>query len=249
MKKILIVVIALCCFLIAKAQNMPNDFVDLGTLDKSILLDIRYASIHNFVGDKIDGYLAPKCILTKRAADGLVRAQKYFLKLGYSLKMYDCYRPQRAVDHFVRWAKDLSDLRMKDEFYPNLAKINLIPEYIAAKSGHSRGSTFDLTLVAMPPKAQEVFDPENLKDCRAPVKDRFGDNSIDMGTGYDCFDPLAHTDNPVMSAAILKNRHLLVDALAQFGFSNYTAEWWHFTLKNEPYPNTFFNFPIKSLSH
>lgn len=228
---------------IAKAE-IPSDFADLASLDKSILMDIRYATSHNFIGDKVDGYLAPKCILTKRAADGLVRAQKAFLKLGFTLKMYDCYRPQRAVNHFVRWANDLSDVRMKNEFYPNLAKSDLIPEYIASKSGHSRGSTFDLTLVALPPKPQEVFDPGNLRDCRAPFDSRFGDNSIDMGTGYDCFDPLAHTDNPAMSAAILKNRHVLVDTLAQFGFSNYAAEWWHFTLKNEPYPNTFFDFPI-----
>ncbi|MPY63015.1 M15 family metallopeptidase, partial [Streptomyces spongiae] len=128
----------------------PEDFVALGTVDPTILEDIRYFTRHNFVGERVDGYQQPLCILTRPAAEALHKAQTELLRQGYTLKVYDCYRPQRAVDHFVRWAKDLDDQRMKTEFYPQVDKTRLFTDgYIAEKSGHSRGSTMDLTLVKL----------------------------------------------------------------------------------------------------
>ncbi|HEY3464004.1 MAG TPA: M15 family metallopeptidase, partial [Amycolatopsis sp.] len=166
------------------------------------------------------------------------------------LKVYDCYRPQRAVDHFVRWAKDLADEKMKAEFYPNVAKDRLFADgYIAEKSGHSRGSTMDLTIVKLPPRPQRPYIPsEPLKPCFAPQGERFGDNMVDMGTGFDCFDPLAHTDNPAITGVARQNRDLLKNTMAAAGFRNLPEEWWHYTLNGEPFPDTYFDFPVSRRS-
>lgn len=228
----------------------PADFVALGDVDPSILSDIRYITPHNFIGDPVDGYLAPVCILTRPAAEALARAQQDFVERGYTLKVYDCYRPQRAVDDFVSWALDLPDQRMKPEFYPRVDKSTLFDDgYIAARSGHSRGSTLDVTLVALPARGEASYLPgQPLVDCTAPQPIRFGDNSIDMGTGFDCFDTLAHTADPRIDGAAAKNRLLLTEGLEREGFVNYDKEWWHFTYKpavqGEPYPDTYFDFPV-----
>ena len=155
---------------------------------------MRYLTPHNFIGRRIPGYRENVCLLTRPAAEALKRVQAAVRAKGYTLKVYDCYRPQRSVDAFVAWAKDLSDRRMKAEFYPRVRKQVLFKEgYIASQSGHSRGSTVDLTLVKLPPRRQERYHRgDRLRDCAAPARRRFRDNSIDMGTGYDCFDPLAH---------------------------------------------------------
>ncbi|MGW4057200.1 M15 family metallopeptidase [Amycolatopsis sp. NPDC004747] len=221
-------------------------FVALSDVAPSILQDIRYDTRHNFVGRRIDGYRQPLCILTRQAADGLRKAQARLVRQGYTLKVYDCYRPQRAVDHFVRWAKDLADEKMKAEFYPNVAKDRLFADgYIAEKSGHSRGSTMDLTIVRLPPAFQRPYLPgEPLKACFAPRDQRFPDNTVDMGTGYDCFDPLAHTDNPAITGVARQHRDLLRSTMAAAGFRNLPEEWWHFTLNGEPFPDTYFDFPV-----
>ncbi|KUI30309.1 D-alanyl-D-alanine dipeptidase [Mycobacterium sp. IS-1496] len=234
---------------VASAQpepTAPADFVSLGDVDPSILLDIRYVTPHNFTGAPVDGYRAPLCLLTRPAADALRRAQQEFTAQGYSLKVYDCYRPQRAVDQFVAWANDLPDQRMKAEFYPRVDKTRLFADgYIADNSGHSRGSTVDLTLVALPAREQLPFLPgQPLVDCAAPVSQRFGDNTIDMGTGYDCFDTLAHTLDPRVQGEQLKNRLLLKEGLEEQGLVNYEKEWWHFTFKPQTYPDTYFDFPV-----
>ncbi|MEU7784131.1 M15 family metallopeptidase [Amycolatopsis sp. NPDC049159] len=228
------------------AQATSPGFVALSDVAPSILQDIRYATPHNFVGRRVDGYLAPSCLLTRQAADGLRKAQQRLRKRGYTLKVYDCYRPQRAVDHFVRWAKDLADEKMKAEFYRDVAKDRLFAEgYIAEKSGHSRGSTMDLTLVRLPPRFQRPYVPgERLEPCFAPRDQRFPDNTVDMGTGYDCFDPLAHTDNPAITGVARENRDLLRSTMAAAGFRNLPEEWWHFTLNDEPFPDTYFDFPV-----
>jgi D-alanyl-D-alanine dipeptidase len=165
-----------------------------------------------------------------------------------SLKIYDCYRPQRAVDHFVRWAKDIGDMRMKAEFYPDVDKKVLFKDgYIAEKSGHSRGSTVDLTIVRLPvPKQAEYTPGQPLKDCRLPEGKRFKDNGIDMGSGFDCFDPLSHTANPKAGSEQQKNRLLLKSIMEKNGFKNYENEWWHYTLKDEPFPKRYFDFPISA---
>ena len=228
----------------------PADFVSLSDVDPTILYDIRYATPHNFTGDPVDGYLAPMCILTRTTAEALHRAQREFLEQGLALKVYDCYRPQRAVDDFVGWAQDLPDQRMKAEFYPRVVKADLFRDgYIAEQSGHSRGSTMDLTLVPLAGEQTRPYVPgEPLVDCTAPQAIRFPDQSIDMGTGYDCFDTLAHTLDPRVQGDQLKNRLLLKDGLEKQGLVNYENEWWHFTFQPETYPETYFDFPVEPAS-
>lgn len=224
----------------------PDEFVALRTVAPTIIQEIRYVTPHNFVGEPVDGYDQPLCILTRPAARALQRAQWKLLRQGYSLKVYDCYRPQRAVDHFVRWAKDLQDERMKPEFYPQVDKSRLFADgYIAEKSGHSRGSTVDLTIVKLPAKPTRPYVPgEKLVPCYAPQGERFRDNSVDMGTGYDCFDTLSHTDDPRIQGERRANRQLLKSTLADVGFTNLPEEWWHFTHKPELFPDTYFDFPV-----
>ena len=226
----------------------PDDFVVLQDIAPDIPGDIRYVTAHNFTGDPITGYHAPLCILTRPAAEALARAQQNFVERGYTLKVYDCYRPQRAVNDFVRWAEDLSDQRMKAEFYPRVDKSALFDDgYIAERSGHSRGSTVDLTLVALPDadRAAPAYVPgQPLVDCTAPQQLRFPDDSVDMGTGFDCFDTLANTENPRIEGDPAKNRLLLLEGLQREGFVNYDKEWWHFTYQPEPFPRTFFDFPV-----
>lgn len=228
----------------------PADFVSLSDVDPTIQYDIRYATPHNFTGDPVDGYLAPMCILTRTTAEALHRAQREFLEQGLALKVYDCYRPQRAVDDFVGWAQDLPDQRMKAEFYPRVDKADLFRDgYIAEQSGHSRGSTMDLTLVPLAEAQTRPYVPgEPLVDCTAPQAIRFPDQSIDMGTGYDCFDTLAHTLDPRVQGDQLKNRLLLKDGLEKQGLVNYENEWWHFTFQPESYPETYFDFPVEPAS-
>ncbi|MFJ6684016.1 M15 family metallopeptidase [Streptomyces werraensis] len=224
----------------------PRDFVALHSVDPTILHEIRYVTPHNFVGERIDGYRQPLCILTRPAAEALRAAQRRLLPQGYSLKVYDCYRPQRAVDHFVRWAEDLDDQTMKAEFYPNVDKTRLFADgYIAEKSGHSRGSTVDLTLVKLPAHPTRPYRPgEPLTPCFAPRDERFPDNSVDMGTGYDCFDTLSHTLDPRITGEQRANRMLLKNTLEDLGFVNLAEEWWHYTFKPEAYPDTYFDFPV-----
>ncbi|MFE2234944.1 M15 family metallopeptidase [Streptomyces sp. JL2001] len=231
----------------ARAEpKAPEEFVALSSVDRTILQEMRYTTPHNFTGVPIDGYRQPLCLLTRPAAEALHRAQVRLRAQGYSLKVYDCYRPQRAVDHFVRWAKDLDDERMKGEFYPLVDKSSLFADgYIAEKSGHSRGSTVDLTVVRLPAAPTRRYLPgEELVECYAPQAERFPDNSVDMGTGYDCFDTRSHTDDPRIQGVQRANRQLLKGTLAAEGFVNLPEEWWHFTFKPEPFPTTFFDFPV-----
>jgi D-alanyl-D-alanine dipeptidase len=228
------------------ADNLPPGFVDVRHVIPSAALDIRYFGQHNFLGTKVDGYNAPKCILTRKAAEALRRVQEDLRPFDLSLKIYDCYRPQRAVDHFCRWAKDTADTRMKKEFYPTVEKENLFRDgYIAKKSGHSRGSTVDLTVVALPLKQQETFVPgQQLSECYLPVSGRFGDNSIDMGSGFDCFHELSHPENRLVGTQQRINRLMLKALMEKHGFAYHDKEWWHFTLKGEPFPDTYFDFSI-----
>ncbi|MFF5233392.1 M15 family metallopeptidase [Dactylosporangium sp. NPDC000521] len=229
----------------AAAAQLPPGFVSLPDIDPSILTDIRYATAHNFVGRPIAGYQRPRCLLTRQAAEALHRVQTTALSKGYSLKVYDCYRPQQGVDDFVHWATT-ADQRMKAEFYPEVDKSVLFDDgYIGGPTAHSRGSTMDLTLVATPSRAEPSYRTgEPLLPCTAPAAQRFPDNSIDMGTGFDCFDPLAHTITAGLSGLARNNRALLTGLMAQGGFTNYPKEWWHYTLDNEPYPSTYYDFPV-----
>lgn len=188
--------------------------VDIRSLVPDIAEDIRYAGADNFVGVPVDGYRASRCYLRESSASALQRVEAALREEGFRLQLFDCYRPARAVAHFVRWAGDLQDQRTKARHYPNLDKQALLGEYIAAVSGHSRGATVDLTLL----------------DCRA------GDgqcHAMDMGTDFDFFDLRANTDSPAITPEQRGNRQRLLDAMAAQGFRNYPQEWWHFTLAAE----------------
>ena len=220
---------------VSKTDN--SNFVMITDVVPDAILEIRYYSTYNFVGTRIDGYLEPIALLTLRAADSLRAVSDDVKAMGYRLKIYDSYRPQMAVDHFLRWGADLADTAMKRYFYPNVDKSRLFElEYIAERSGHSRGSTVDLTL----------FDMTTGKE-------------LDMGGTFDWFGRESHPDcggnpttqqyreNDTITAAQFANRMILRSAMLRHGFKPYDCEWWHFTLKNEPYPNTYFTFPVKKL--
>lgn len=197
-------------------------FVSIGEAIPDVILEIRYYSTYNFVGDRIDGYEQPVALLTKEAAARLKEVSDELAGKGYRLKIFDAFRPQKSVDHFMRWAEDVSDTRMKTFFYPDLDKSVLIPEgYIAEHSGHSRGSTVDLTL----------FDMRTGKEA-------------DMGSPFDFFGEISHPDYRGITAEQYDNRMLLRDSMLRHGFRPVDEEWWHFTLVNEPYPETYFTFPV-----
>lgn len=247
MKKLLNLAFVFVSFA-AAANSLPLDFVYLKEIDPSIQQDIRYFTSHNFIGSPIVGYQAPECILTKAAAQALSAIQKELQQSGLSLKVYDCYRPQRAVNEFIAWSQKTEDQKMKAEFYPRVNKADFfVLGYVGAKSGHTRGSTVDLTIIPVGAKSQAYRPNQPLIACDAPYSQRFNDGSIDMGTGFDCMDPLSHNDNQSINPAAYKNRQLLKTMMEKHGFLPFQTEWWHFTLKNEPHPDSYFDFPVTSL--
>ena len=228
-------------------EHAPRDFVALSDVDSSILQDIRYAGAHNFVGRPIAGYREPVCLLTRPAAQALSRVQTAARARGYSVKVYDCYRPESAGEDFSRWARDPEDDAMKAEFYPSTPKSELFRRgYVGGgRTSHTRGSTVDLTLVKLPPRAQPEFVPgQPLVSCTAPVSKRFPDNTIDMGTGFDCFESQAHTLDPRITGTPRSNRLLLKQLMEAEGFANYANEWWHYRYLAEPYTDRYFDFPV-----
>lgn len=229
----------------SSAGEMPQDFVYLRDIDPTIQQDMRYAESGNFTGAKVNGYDATECVLVRQAADALKAVQADVKAKGLTLKVYDCYRPARAVAAFVAWAKQPDDPKAKTTYYPNLPKAALFPDYIATRSGHSRGATLDLTLVPID-VAGEAQAGENAKPraCTAPQKGHAPDGSLAMGTSFDCFDVKANTAALGLSKEERENRDRLVAAMQGHGFKNYPMEWWHFTLQPEPYPDTIFDFPI-----
>jgi len=199
-----------------------SDFVVLARVVPDIIQEIRYYSTFNFIGDRINGYEEPCAILTLEAALALRDVAEELLHKGYRLKIYDAYRPQMAVDQFVKWGMNYKDDRMKQYFYPELEKNVLFEQgYIATHSSHSRGSTVDLTL----------FDMNTQKE-------------VDMGGVFDYFGELSHPDYKGVTEEQYQNRMLLRNAMIDHGFFPYECEWWHFTLENEPYPETYFTFPV-----
>ena len=203
-----------------------SDFVLLSEAVPDAILEIRYYSTYNFIGGRVDGYEEPVALLTKEAAAALKEVSDDLIGKGYRLKIYDAYRPQKAVTHFMRWALDYEDTRMKPYFYPELEKDTLFPlGYIAEHSGHSRGSTVDLTL----------FDMKTEKEA-------------DMGGTFDYFGELSHPDYTGITDEQYRNRMILRDAMLAHGFKPLEEEWWHFTLRDEPYPNTYFTFPVSRRS-
>ncbi len=204
----------------------PKGFVYLEELVPTIKIELRYITDNNFVGRPIDGYVNPRPIISTEAAKALKKVQEDLAPFGLGLKVFDAYRPQRAVDNFVNWAKRIDDRIKKTEYYPNVKKENLFKEgYIASKSGHSRGSAVDLTIVSL-------VGPDKGKE-------------LDMGSGFDFFGPESWPENLSMTSSQRANRMLLRCLMTKHGFKPYKKEWWHFNLKNEPYPDTYFDFPVK----
>lgn len=236
-------------FAVAEAKSgegaLPKGFAYLRDIDARILQEMRYYGPHNFLGRRVKGYEAGECILTIRAARALRTVQDRLVVKGLSLKVYDCYRPKRAVADFVEWAGRVGDETAKAEFYPTLEKSRLFGlGYIAKRSSHSRGSTVDLTIVELPPKAQPQFNLDEQLACYLPQAERFADNSLDFGTGYDCFHERSHLKSSLIGAVAKRNRALLAGEMARAGFESYSKEWWHYSFKDEPYKRTGFDFPI-----
>ena len=205
------------------SEASKNGFVVVTDVVPDAILEIRYFSTFNFMGVRVDGYNVPIAYLTKEAADSLKAVSDDVKAMGYRLKIFDAYRPQCAVDHFVRWSHEASDTLMKRYFYPDIDKPRLFEEgYIAKKSRHTCGSTIDLTL----------FDMNTEKE-------------VDMGSPFDWLGEESHPDYAGVTPEQHKNRMILRDAMVRHGFRGISTEWWHFVLKNEPYPNTYFTFPIE----
>jgi D-alanyl-D-alanine dipeptidase len=220
----LALVLLLGVVLPARAQApLPPGFVDAAAVVDGLVVDMRYFGDNNFVGQRIDGYERPRCLLSVPAANALAAIERDLAANGLGLKVFDCYRPQRAVAHFVRWAQRIDDLKHKREFYPDVDKRDLFKDgYISDRSGHSRGSTLDLTLVR-----------------------RADGRELDMGSPFDFFSPKSWPSDRSVSGEAQKNRARLAGAMTRGGFRPYDKEWWHFTLVEEPFPDTYFDFPVR----
>jgi zinc D-Ala-D-Ala dipeptidase len=241
------IVISVCAGSIAATgAELPSGFVYLSEAAPTIRQDIRYAGFHNFTGRPVDGYQANECILTERAAEALRRVQSELAGQKLSLIVWDCYRPTRAVTDFGNWSRSPQPPSMKAEFFPNTDKSQFFAlGYLASHSAHSRGSTVDLGIVPATVHTPPAFDPAKpLAPCTAPKSTRFDDGTVDLGTGYDCLDPLASTNHPEVSRQAHDNRMLLQHVMQQHGFKAYSKEWWHFELLDEPFPRRSFDFPV-----
>lgn len=221
MRFLVLAMAALLSALPALAQERPAAFVNAASVVSGLVVEMRYYGDNNFVGRRIDGYEQPICLLTRQAANALSEVARDLSSRGLKLKVFDCYRPKRAVAHFLRWAQAVNDLKNKQTYYPDMQKSQLFSDgYIATRSGHSRGSTVDLTLVA---EAGE----------------------LDMGTPFDFLSPRSASSDHQVSAQARNNRTLLASAMSRRGFRAYDKEWWHFTLRGEPFPDTLFDFPVR----
>lgn len=204
-------------------SQMPKGFVYVKDVIPDVEVDLRYTNSNNFVGKPIEGYNNTCLILSEAAVKALVKVQDALKERRLGLKIFDGYRPQRAVNHFIKWAKALNDTVRKQQFYPDVKKQNLFKEeYIASRSGHTKGSTVDLTLI-----------------------DLNTNSELDMGSPFDFFGKASWVNYTNITEQQKQNRALLQEVMRKYGFKNYAREWWHFTLKNEPFPRTYFDFPIE----
>jgi zinc D-Ala-D-Ala dipeptidase len=206
---------------VQKAYNLPDGFVYVDDVIPDVVLEMRYATAHNFTGAPMDGYNAEVCILTKEAADALKIAAQKFAADGWRIHIYDTYRPQAALDYIIAWG-DSDDEACREEFYPTLTKAQLFTDgYLSKRSRHTRGSTVDMTL-----------------------EDKDG-TLIDVGGPYDLLDPLSNFDTPDITEEQRKNRYYIQAIMTEAGFDTIPTEWWHYQLRNEPYPDTYFDFPVE----
>jgi D-alanyl-D-alanine dipeptidase len=226
------------------AQPLPGDFVYLRDIDPTIIQDIRYATTNNFTGHRLAGYDAPECVVKRDVGLRLKAVQQELAKQNLSLKMFDCYRPTRAVADMVTWSKNGKETAAEHRYNPSFAKADLFRRgFIAHHSGHSTGAALDLTLVDLKADNSAVFDPnKDYADCTAPEAARAPEGSVDMGTGYDCADPRGYTAATSITPAQRRWRGLLVAAMGRQGFVNYAKEWWHFSLPGAG--RAAYDFPI-----
>lgn len=209
--------------MVVKKNNLPKGFVYIDDMIPSAQFDIRYYSEYNFVGKRIDGYKAPLAIMSLKGVTALKKVSDELEKKGYLLLIYDAYRPQKGVNDFVRWSKDAKDTKMKNEFYPSLDKRNLFKlGFISSKSGHTRGSTVDLSLVH-----------------------KSTGKVVDMGGPFDFFGDISNHGTKLITKQQTGNRNVLKNAMVKYGFKPYSKEWWHYTLINEPFPKQYFNFDVE----
>jgi zinc D-Ala-D-Ala dipeptidase len=239
-RQFFIVTIVLCNFASSsRADSLPNDFVYLRDVNPDIRQEIRYAGPNNFMRRRLAGYRAAECVLTQKAAVALGKVQKKAVRAGYSLVVFDCYRPQRAVDAMVAWVQSGSGT--DPDYYPRVSRSRLIQQgYIGAKSSHARGSTVDLAL--------EKTKGSESEDLSSVACERQDWGTSNFGTAFDCFDPASQTNSNAVSKSARKLRQKLVKLMRSGGFKNYSGEWWHFTLKNEPFPGKSFDFTIEPRS-
>lgn len=222
----------------AAAEPLPDPFVRLADVAPEIRQDMRYASADNFTGARVPGYRAPTCILTRPAAEALAEVQERLQADGYSLIVFDCYRPEKAVAAFMDWTR--SNDPGDRYFYPEIDKASIVPDgYVAERSGHSRGSTVDLAIVAAEREMPLPPRPGRCDFSSAPS------TGIEFGTDYDCFSPLSATESTEVSPQAQANRRLLLDAMTDAGFKNLPEEWWHYTFQPEPFPDSYFDFDVE----
>ncbi len=226
MKQFLPLFFCLCPFHAISQKGLPAGFSYVRDSIPDIVIEMRYCGDNNFIGQPIEGYNEAVCIASNEAISALKNVQQELNTKGYGLKIFDAYRPQKAVDQFVRWARKLDDTLMKQQYYPEVKKRHLFKEgYISSRSGHSRGSTVDLTLVYLEGKHKG--------------------KEVDMGSPYDFFGKISWPASDLINEKEKKHRTLLRDAMLRHGFRPLYTEWWHFTLRNEPYPNTYFEFEVE----
>lgn len=226
-------------------KTLPKGFVYLHEIDLSIVQSVRYAMHENFLGRPVDGYHRATIILSSSAAEALRGVQAELILLGYTLVVYDGYRPQRAVDDFVRWSMDINDQIAKDRYYPTVDKRDIfVRGYVGKKSGHTRGSTVDLTIMRTENKLRDAtcFVHHLTNGEQIPFLD---DGTENMGTSFDLFHEASGHDSPLIDTWARQQRNLLRDMMYKHGFKEYTHEWWHFTLIDEPFPSTYFDFVIE----
>jgi zinc D-Ala-D-Ala dipeptidase len=230
-------------------SNLPTPLVYLRMIDPTILQDMRYATSNNFTGQRVPGYNAAECVLVRDVAEALARVQADLRSLQFSLKVYDCYRPESAVRAFVTWASANVSAETSRSYYPRLTKSELLAQhYIAELSTHSRGIAVDLTMVPLSKPAVTPFDPTaHYGPCTGSVTERSPDNSLDMGTGFDCFDPRSYTVSSEITSEQRSARQMLVDSMTKYGFKNYDREWWHFTYQYSDNEQRF-DVPIEPLA-
>jgi D-alanyl-D-alanine dipeptidase len=226
------------------AEPLPAGFLRLRELAPAIAQDIRYATPFNFTGAPVPGYGRGECVLTRMAADAVIRVEKRLAQQGYGLKLFDCYRPTRAVAAFNDWVKRPGARDLGQIFHPGIARGDLVARgFIAGNSSHSRGSTVDVGLVRVDEAASPT--PVDAGPCDGPFSTRLQESSLDLGTSFDCFSEKSTFGYPGLSHEARRNRAILATAMKAEGFRGYSKEWWHFTLAKEPFPKTSFDFPVE----